>query len=53
MLLAYPGAAIFSFDHPPIEAVRYEDLQHVNLTRDFLNEPAAYLRHLLPRDREE
>ena len=53
ILLAYPDATIFSFDRTPIEAVSYADLQHVNLTRDFLNEPATYLRHLITHDPEE
>jgi predicted ATPase len=26
--------------------VAYDDLEHVALTRAFLNNPAAYLRHL-------
>ena len=46
ILLAAPGAAIWSFDHDPIRPVRFEDLEHVTLTRDFLNDPAAFLRHL-------
>lgn len=53
LLLAFPGATIFSFDFAPIQEVRYDELQHVNLTRDFLNDPAAYLRHLVPRAAEE
>ncbi len=46
ILLSFPGAAIYSFDHPPVERVAYEELEHVALTRDFLNDPRAYLRHL-------
>jgi len=46
MLLAFPDAAIYSFDRVPISAVRYEDLEHVALTRAFLNDPAAFLRRL-------
>ena len=46
ILLAAPGATIWSFDHDPIRRVRFEDLEHVTLTRDFLNDPEAYLRHL-------
>lgn len=53
ILLAFPGATILSFDRVPIEAVRYEELQHVNVTRDFLNDPATYLRRLIPRDNAE
>lgn len=46
ILLAYPGATILSFDHDPIRAVAYADLEHVTLTRDFLRDPDAYLRYL-------
>jgi predicted ATPase len=46
ILMAYPGAEILSFDELPIQPVNYESLEHVNLMRDFLNHPDAYLRHL-------
>ncbi len=46
ILMAYPGAEILSFDQPPIGPVHYEDLEHVNLMRDFLNDPDSFLRHL-------
>ena len=46
ILLAFPGATILSFDESPIRAVAYEDLEHVTLTRAFLADPDAYLRHL-------
>lgn len=46
ILLAFPGAAIWSFDTAPMRRVAYEDLEHVTLTRDFLRDPDAYLRHL-------
>jgi predicted ATPase len=46
ILMAYPGAVILSFDQTPIGAVSYQSLEHVNLMRDFLNDPQAYLRHL-------
>lgn len=46
MLLAFPGATIYSFDAAPVAAVAYADLDHVNLTRDFLNDPQAFLRRL-------
>jgi predicted ATPase len=47
ILLAYPGARIYSFDETPIASVRYEDLEHVNLTRSFLADPQRYLRHII------
>src|SRR3989442_5557552 len=40
ILLAFPGARIYSFDRLPIEAVAYGDLDHVALTRAVLNDPA-------------
>lgn len=46
ILLAYPGARIWSFDAAPAEVVPYEELAHVRLTRDFLNAPERYLRAL-------
>jgi predicted ATPase len=47
ILLAYPGARIFSFDGGRVAEVAFRDLEHVNLTREFLNEPERYLRRLL------
>jgi len=46
ILLAFPGATIYSFDDVPVRAVAYEDLDHVTVTRGFLNDPGRYLRHL-------
>jgi predicted ATPase len=46
ILMAYPGATIYGFDGGAIAEVPYERLEHVTLTRDFLNNPAAFLRHL-------
>ncbi len=48
ILLAYPGATIYSCDETPIEAVPYDSLAHVTFTRDFLRDPQRYLRHLDP-----
>ncbi len=46
ILLALPDAAILSFDETPPRRVAYEDLEHVRLTREFLNDPDRYLRRL-------
>lgn len=48
ILMACPGATILSLDQLPIREVPYEELEHVRLTRDFLNNPQAFLRHLIP-----
>jgi len=47
ILLAFPGARIYNFDATPVQAVAYEDLDHVRVTRDFLNAPAQYLKRIL------
>lgn len=47
ILMAMPGAIIYDFDLTPPAPVAYADLEHVNLTRDFLNDPGRFLRHLL------
>jgi len=46
IVLGFPGATIYSCDHAPIERVPFEELDHVVITRDFLNAPARFLRHL-------
>ena len=46
MLLAFPGARIYSFDDGAVRATEYDGLEHVRLTREFLNEPRRFLRHL-------
>jgi predicted ATPase len=46
ILMAYPGASILSFDFQPIQEVKYAELEHVTVTRSFLNDPEQYLRHL-------
>lgn len=47
IILAYPGATIYNFADGRITSANYDDLEHVSITRDFLNNPQAYLRHLL------
>jgi predicted ATPase len=46
ILLAYPGARIYSFDSVPVSEVQYGELEHVRLTRDFLNAPERFLKAL-------
>jgi predicted ATPase len=46
ILLAFPGAAIYSFDFVPIRQMEYNELEHVSLTRAFLNNPESFLKHL-------
>lgn len=46
LILAFPQATIISFDEFPPRPMAYDELEHVNLMRSFLNNPDAYLRHL-------
>lgn len=43
ILLAYPGADIFSFNSTPIQKVGYEDTEYYRIYRDFLNHREKYL----------
>ena len=51
MLLAFPDAQIYSFDKTPVEAVAYDQLDHVRITRDFLNAPERYLKQILENEK--
>jgi predicted ATPase len=46
ILLGFPGATIYSCDQAPIARVEYEELDHVVITRDFLNGRERFLKHL-------
>ncbi len=51
ILMAVPGARIYSFDGGRIHEERFEDLEAVTLVRDFLQAPDRFLRHLWPEER--
>jgi predicted ATPase len=46
MLMALPGATIYSFDHEPIRRLAYDQVDHVTITKAFLDRPEQFLRHL-------
>jgi predicted ATPase len=46
ILLAFPEAQILQFANGRIQEVKYQQLEHVQLTKDFLNNPDSFLRHL-------
>ncbi|HEV2664969.1 MAG TPA: AAA family ATPase [Blastocatellia bacterium] len=48
ILMAFPGARILSFDDHPVREVVYDEVEHVSLTRAFLNNPQSFLRRLWP-----
>jgi predicted ATPase len=47
ILLAYPEATIFSLDGGAVESIRYEDTEHYQVTRRFLEDHQGMLRRLL------
>ncbi len=46
ILMALPGARIYDFDGRPVRRIDYDEIEAVNLTRDFLNAPERFLRRL-------
>jgi predicted ATPase len=44
ILLACPGAVIYSFDHAPIAPVQYEQTGHYQIYASFMNDKSKYLR---------
>jgi len=46
IILAFPEATILNFRDGQIQQVQYGELEHVNLTKEFLNNPESFLRHL-------
>jgi predicted ATPase len=43
ILLALPGAEIYSFDHIPVKNVHYRDTEHYKVYRRFINDPDGIL----------
>jgi len=54
IILSYPGAVLFSLDDGGIQEISYRESEHFLVTRDFLNAPERYLKHLFgdPDDNE-
>jgi len=44
ILLACPGSVIYSFDHTPVKAVHYEDTEHCQIYKSFMENPGGYLK---------
>jgi predicted ATPase len=43
ILLAYPGATIYSFDSSPVKPISYRQTEYYQIYKDFLNNPDKYL----------
>jgi predicted ATPase len=46
IILSYPGAVLFSLDGRAIEQIDYRETKHFLITRDFLNSPERFFKHL-------
>jgi predicted ATPase len=46
MLLSFPGATVLDFDEGNIQPVDYRETKHFQITRDFLNGPERFFKHL-------
>lgn len=47
ILLAYPHATIYLFDENGIRPTIYKETEHYRVTKDFLDAPEVFLRHLI------
>jgi len=50
ILLSFPGATILSFDGQRLEQVGYQETEHYRITKDFLNAPERFFKHLFSSD---
>ena len=50
ILLAYPGATLLSLDGGPIHEVQYAETEHYKLTKEFLDSPDRFFKHLFTSD---
>ena len=46
ILMGIPGASLFEIRETEMERVEYKDTDHYRITKTFLDNPEAYLRHL-------
>jgi predicted ATPase len=53
IILSYPGAVLFNLDGDTILEVPYRETEHYLVTRDFLNAPERYFKHLFDMSDEE
>lgn len=49
ILLAYPGATIYSCDSDKLTQIAYKDTQHYKTTKSFLADPDYFMKHLFEK----
>lgn len=53
ILMAYPGAKLLGFGRDGLRETRWEDTEHVQVYKGFLNDPQRWLKHLLESTGEQ
>jgi predicted ATPase len=53
IILSYPGAVLFSLDGSAFREVTYIETEHYRVTRDFLNSPERFFKHLFGNPGDE
>lgn len=53
ILMAYPGARLYTFDGGTIQPIAYDETEHVRVTRAFLDNPQSALKHLFDPSKED
>lgn len=53
IILAYPSAVLLSLDGDAIHPVPYTDTDHYRITKQFLDSPERYFRHLFSDDSDD
>lgn len=53
ILLAYPKATLLSLDGGPIHEIDYADTEHYKLTKEFLESPDRFFKHLFADSGDE
>lgn len=51
ILLAYPQATIYSCDSGTLEHITYAETVHYQITKQFLDSPERYLKHLYEEEK--
>ncbi len=52
IILSYPGAVLYDLDGDGIQPISYHATENYRLTRDFLNAPERYFKHLFDAEPE-
>lgn len=53
IILAYPGATIYSCDSEILKTIHYKDTSHYQITKHFLDNPDRYLKHLFAPEKDQ